>query len=503
MKVTITAPPVRDMYFSPGRNSALGMLTMAKLLTREGAYVSILNCPAENPSGFSIPPLKETEHLNPFIIPGERGAVSFFTRYRQFGPSFEECAERIAGTCPNLVLISCFAWAYAEDTVELVKALRKKGIRVPIGAGGGGVSAFPEYFLSMGLDFVITGEGEGSAAPLILEMRKKDPDFSRIPNCFTIESGAIVPPKTFYQAESSDLEFVWSITGETKKRRYISTSLSRGCPRRCRFCSNFLTHGREFRKVPVTKILEGVQEIPPDKHTVINFEDDNLSFDPEYLFRVLEIFSSRLPEVSFMAENGMDYSFLDGNIVKKLAGAGFGQFNLSLGTASALSAESENRHMSLQKYERVLEAADQSGIPVVTYFICGLEKDNPRSITQILKYLHPLPTYTGISPFYPVPGLPGYTDREIFLRHAPSLCRGASFYPWNGTLTTGEMITAFRLSRFSNLKQRGAEMETERELLVRIETLGELHTLVRKNRGNRIIPVPLMDKDMTAGFFSP
>ena len=503
MKVTLAAPPVRDMYFSPGRGSTLGMLTMAKLLEREGASISVFNCPAENPAGFSIPTLKETDHLKPFIIQGERGPLSFFTGYRQFGPPFETCAERIARGRPDLVLISCFAWAYAEDTIELVKALRREGCRVPVGAGGGGVSAFPEYFLTMGLDFVITGEGEGTAAPLMKEMQKNSPDFSNIPNCFTRVSETVIPPDTFYRAESKDMEFVWSITGETKKRRYISTSLSRGCPRRCRFCSNFLTHGREFRKVPVEKVLEGVKKIPADKHTVINFEDDNLSFDPEYLFRVLEIFTSSLPEVSFMAENGIDYSFLDGEIVNKLAASGFGQFNLSLGTAGYLSAESENRYISLQKYEKVLEAAERSDIPVVTYFICGLEKDTPRSIAGILKYLHTLPTYTGISPFYPVPGLPGYTDKKVFLRHTPSLCRGASFYPWNGTLTTAEMITAFRISRFSNLKQSGAEGENEIKLVNRIETSGQLHTLVRKNKGNRIIPVPRMDKDMTDTFFNP
>ncbi len=505
MKIAVVTPPVRDMYFTPGRNSALGMHTVSSHLSRMGETVTLFNFPGDNPGGFSIPPLKETEHLTPFLIQGEKGPVSFFTGYRQFGPSFEECAARITATEPDVILISCFAFAYAEDTVELVKAIKETGCTALIGAGGGGVSAFPQYFLASGIDFAVTGESEKVIPSLLKELHRTDPDFSRVPNCYTsIHHNKIegtVPP-SYFSADSSDLEFIWSITGETKKTRYISTSLSRGCPRRCRFCSNFLTHGREFRKVPIGKIISGVTQIPTDKHTVINFEDDNLSFDPEYLFEILKIFTVHLPERSFMAENGMDYSFLDSSIVKALAKAGFRQLNLSLGTLSTVSAESEYRHLSLSKYENVLEAAEQSGIAAVTYFISGLEKDSPEAAVAALRYLHNLPTLTGISPFYPVPGLPGFTDTELFLTHSPSLCRGASFYPWNGTLSTAQLVTAFRLSRYSNLKKKGGRSETECRLIELSEREHRLYTVVRKHKGNRIIPVPHLDTAMVEMFFS-
>lgn len=509
MNIAVVTPPVRDMYFTPGRNSALGMHTVSSHLSRMGETVFPFNFPGDNPGGFSIPPLKETEHLTPFLIQGEKGPVSFFTGYRQFGPSFEECAARIAATDPDVILISCFAFAYAEDTVEFVKALKETGCTALIGAGGGGVSVFPQYFLASGIDFAVTGESEEVISPLLKELRRTDPDFSRVPNCYssihregmegTVPSSA---PPSYFTAAGSDLEFIWSITGETKKTRFISTSLSRGCPRKCRFCSNFLTHGREFRKVPIGKIISGVTQIPTDKHTVINFEDDNLSFDPEYLFEILKIFTAHLPESSFMAENGMDYSFLDRSIVIALSKAGFRQLNLSLGTLSTISAESEHRHLSLSKYESVLEAAEQSGMAAITYFISGLEKDSPEAAVSALRYLHNLPTLTGISPFYPVPGLTGFTDKKLFLAHSPSLCRGASFYPWNGTLSTAQLVTAFRLSRYSNLKKKGGRSETGCRLIELSEKEHRLYTVVKINKGNRIIPVPHLDTSMMEMFFS-
>ncbi len=502
MRISIAAPPVRDLYFSPGRNSALGLITVSRILERMGHSVHVLNCPGEYLSGTRIPPLPETSHLAPYFIQGERGPVSFFTGYRRFGPGFSQCAERILDFSPDIILISSFAWAYADDTVELIRVLRDTGTELIIGAGGAGISAFPEYFLENGADFAIAGEGEPVMKHLISEMEKQRPDFSNIPNCYYKDAGKIIPPETEVSAEEKDLDFIWNITGKAGDRVFISTSLSRGCPRRCRFCSNFITHGRRFRKVPLEKIRKGIKSFPGFNHTVINFEDDNLSYDPDYLFRVLDIFASALPGVSFMAENGMDYSFLDESIVGELAKYGFRQFNLSIGTLNTAGAAAENRHLILDRYERVLDAAKKFSIPAVTYFICGLERDSPESVAETMKYLAALPTLSGISPFYPVPGIPGFTSKKLFRDHSPSLCRGASFYPWNNTLTTAQMVTAFRLSRFINLKKKGNKTDFEKNLIERTELTGKIHTAVRKDRRNIIIPVPLTDKSMVENFFS-
>ncbi len=502
MKVAIASPPVRDMYFTPGRSSALGMNTVAYLLRKTGYHVYTLNCPLENPKGRSIPPLEETDHLKPFILRGERGPVSFFTGYRRFGPDFKTCAERLLSQSRKLILISCFAWAYAEDTLELAAEIRKINSDVYIGIGGSGASSYPEYFLQKGdADFVIAGESEPAIQDLMNQLNRKKPDFTKITNCFTNTGSTVVPPEKTESAGEKDMEFVWSITGESRNRIFISTSLSRGCPKRCRFCSNFITHGRVFRKVSPDKIRDGIKRIPRRKPVVLNFEDDNLTADPEYFFSILRMFTSAIPEISFMAENGIDYTFLDASKVKKLAEFGLRQFNLSLGTIGRNTAVMEKRPLSLRKYESVIEEIDRHNLPVITYFICGLDGDTPESTAETLKYLSGINTAAGISPFYPVPGLPGFTDRRLFNRHTPSLCRGSSFYPWNGTLTTGQMVTAFRISRYINLSKRKNITAQEQSLLDKIRETGKLHTFIRDRKENIISPVPHTDNTITELFF--
>jgi hypothetical protein len=69
---------------------------------------------------------------------------------------------------------------------------------------------------------------------------------------------------------------------------------------------------------------------------------------------------------------------------------------------------------------------------------------------ETISYLHGLKTSIGISLYYPVPGLADWQDKELFLKIPSFMCCGASAYPWNRSLGTKELVTAFRLARASN-----------------------------------------------------
>ena len=108
------------------------------------------------------------------------------------------------------------------------------------------------------------------------------------------------------RTKAEEIAFVLKKTKETRKTVYFTTSLSRGCPKKCRFCSNFLCHGRNFRVIPIKKIKKELSIIPPataeNKKTVyINFEDDNLLLAPEYFLEVLTAFRDKFPNAFFFS----------------------------------------------------------------------------------------------------------------------------------------------------------------------------------------------------------
>lgn len=503
MRVCVAVPPVGDFYFTPRRFSALGAKTVCGLLEAAGHQVSFFNFPVWGKKGRRVALPDGMEHLREYVMPEERGPLTFFTRYQHFGPPLADCAEEVVGAEPELVLLSSFAFAYADQALELAREIKERRPEVTIAAGGAGVTAFPGYYLGQNgmeidsIDLALVGEAEGAVVEFA-ERLERGVDLDGLPGLCMGDGEACsrIPERT----EAGDLDFVWNVSLETSRSLHISTSLSRGCPRKCRFCSNFMAHGRQFRTVPLERVAAGLEELPRHKPIVLNFEDDNLLLARDYWLEILDLCRARFPEIAFRAENGMDYGLLDEEVVDELVDRGMERFDLSLGSADAEVLREERRYGDLERLGRVVRRAAARGVPVVTYFICGLEGDTVDTVLGTLRFLAELPTQVGISMFYPVPGLPGFTDKGMFERGPSALCAGSAAWPWTGSLTSAQLVTAFRLARFVNLGKKEDLSPEERGLVELCRGEKRLYTWVGKER--RCAPAMGVDEEMVASFFS-
>ena len=178
MKALVIVPPLADFYFTRHRFSSLGGHIAAGLLSDAGIETTLLNFPLQQAGGTTIGLPAELGHLSPFIIPNEQGRLSFFTRYCRFGPALDRCADIVAQAGPDLCFFSLFAFCYADDAIELGRAIKERlpGVRNVI--GGAGAAVFPEYFTDKGaFDLVLTGEAETTLPhlPAILQGRSPTP----------------------------------------------------------------------------------------------------------------------------------------------------------------------------------------------------------------------------------------------------------------------------------------------------------------------------------------
>ncbi len=481
-KAIIAIPSLSDFYTTTHRLSALGEKIVEKILQKQGWGTRLLHFPRMGKQALPLPPT--LSHLKKYLIPGEFGPTAFFTRYQRFGPSPEDSAGIILSENPDAVFLSCFAFAYSDDTLSLARHLKQQNPSVPVYVGGAGVSVLPDYFIAeKSIDAVITGEAEDSLTAFL--------GGSAGPDC-------CVGP---HIESPGSIDFSIATTRSSKNGLWLTTTLSRGCPRKCSFCANHLVHGRTFRTVPVDAFLSAIKTFPKDIPLHINFEDDNLLLDKDYFFAILKAIRKQFARVDFSAENGMDYLLLDTGTVDRLITLGFRQFNLSMASFSPSILKDSHRQGDTEHLQDVLRHLSRKNIPSITYFICGLKQDTPDSVIENIRFLSRQPTLLGISLFYPVPGLPGFKDARLFFESDSHLCTGSAAFPWSGSLTTAQMITAFRMARYVNFTKKTEYQSQERDLLTRIRKERKLYTFQRKGKQKSMVRPPGLDREMEKDFF--
>ena len=463
LKTIVAIPPLRDFYFTSHRFSGLGAKSLVRILQNQGIDVTYINLPLFNKKGTQIPIPHALSYLSPYLIPGETGKISFFTKYQHFGPDLKESARIICSHNPDFVCLSCFAFCYADQTIELAKEIKQTAPTLPVIAGGPGVSVYPEYFLQKNdIDYVLTGDAERAVPSFIKTFSKKEIHLYKTTigsnevaihhSGTTIGSNAVA---NLYWKENGcinhfnikpgkvDILFTWSITSETKQMIHISTSLTRGCTKKCRFCTHWADN--QMYTVPEQSIIQGIREIKREtgkkgKEVSIIFEDDNILLEPHFFINTLKNFQKELGSFSFFIETGVDYTLLTINLLEKLINLGLIRINISLASINRELLQSEKRSLDLSLYENQISLLQKKRIPSVTYFICGFKNETKETVAQNLAYIAKKPTRCGISLFYPVPGLPGFRDLSLFNRLSPCLCAGSSAYPWNNSLSTQTLI---------------------------------------------------------------
>ena len=503
----VVVPPVEDFYFTWHRFSALGAQIVFNIVKKYLPSASMLNFPLLRKKPLSAPLPSALEYLHEHLIDNETGNCSFFRKYQHFGPDIDTCVSMILETDPSVCLISCFAYCYSDMTLQIAKKLKAVRKNIVIVAGGAGVSAYPEYFLNAdSIDYAVVGEAEVALPQLMEFVLYTKGNCAAIPNIAWKENGQIKKSGIRQFTDTSTIVPCITVTGESKDTVYLSTTLSRGCTFKCQFCSNHLSQGSTFRTVNLELFENELFRVAAAYNLSgmqirLNFEDDNILLDYEFLKAIIKKCRSVLTNVKFTFENGIDYRLLSIDRCKELLTLGVCQFNFSIATTDSAIAENEMRISHFEQLDELYVLLKEHAIPVITYFICGFPSDTPDTIVKNLLYLLQRPTLSGISLFYAVPGLPAYQNSTVE-KNLGMPCRfaGASAFPWNGSLSTETLVTAFRLSRLVNMIKSETKSDTDRILIEAIVKDGVLYTVKKGCGKEKLFRVESQDNHLVTKF---
>jgi radical SAM superfamily enzyme YgiQ (UPF0313 family) len=161
----------------------------------------------------------------------------------------------------------------------------KTHTKVPIVAGGAGVSIFPKYLLEyIGADYGIKGEGENSLVELIrlLDLGK---DIKNIEGLVYKNTNGELKQNTrsnYLQALDLDfnldsLNFYWDKSG------MLSIQTKRGCPKICIYCSYPVIEGTDVRTLDIDTIVKTLKKLREEqKINYVFFTDSIFNINKKY-----------------------------------------------------------------------------------------------------------------------------------------------------------------------------------------------------------------------------
>ena len=310
--------------------------------------------------------------------------------FQVWGLEPAEVQRRIEAFEPDVLGVSCVFSPQYPMLRETVRRAKRAAPELVTVAGGTHPTFLAESVLgeTPELDFIVLGEAEESF-PALLDALERGDGFEAIDGLAWRDGSAVrVRPKTRFIADLDslplpardmldlDLYRRARTHGVFQTRGLVaSVTSSRGCPKRCLYCSSSVYWGRKFRPRSPGNVLDELEQLV-GRHGVeeVQFEDDNLTLRPDRAKAIFRGMIERGLALRFSMPNGVAMSTVDEEMVRLMREAGCYEVYLPFESGN----ERVLREVMRKKWsdpERSLEVAElfrSYGIRTMAYFMMGL-----------------------------------------------------------------------------------------------------------------------------------
>ena len=246
----------------------------------------------------------------------------------------EDIVDSVIAHEPDVLGISSYIWN-AGMLPTILEQLRERHPKTCIVLGGPEASNNPDYWLGLGADFILPGEGEYSF-PAFLDEINHGKTVSKIYICDKSQNEKPVDPftETYFNALGSKISYI---------------EASRGCPFKCAFC---LSAGETVRYFDIETVKEQIQKLSQSDTHIVKFVDRTFNCNPKRAFELFEYIINMDTACRFHFEVAAD--LFDERTLHLLESAPKGriQFEIGLQSFHQPTLDASSRKTNLIKAEK-------------------------------------------------------------------------------------------------------------------------------------------------------
>jgi anaerobic magnesium-protoporphyrin IX monomethyl ester cyclase len=288
------------------------------------------------------------------------------------------------GRRPDVVGFSCYIWNI-EETIRIIKMLKKVMPEVTIVLGGPEVSYDVEYWMERipEVDFIVVGEGEASFHNLLTEIKGEGKYHFVFGLAYRKDGKTVINPpnpKLDLNEIPSPFHFAEDLPNLGNRVTYFETS--RGCPFSCQFCLSSIEVGVRYFDIERTK--KELLFLIESGAKLIKFVDRTFNIKRDYALEIFEFLIKNHQGCVFQFEITAD--IMRPEVLDYLAeNAPSGIFRFEIGVQSTNDATNElvKRKQNFTKLTRTVTKVKESGkIDQHLDLIAGLPEEDYNSFRK-------------------------------------------------------------------------------------------------------------------------
>ena len=429
MKILFINPPIEYELKFPGPNKTwgqhefappLGLMSLSAFLKREG-YNSIELINGQTPRGTSDGEiLKKIQEFSPNLVGITVNSILHYN------------AMRIANLIKD----------YAQSTKIVI--------------GGPHLTIYPvESVAQPYIDFGVVGEGEYTLIELIKAL-EGDNDFSAVAGLVWKKDGeVVVNPARKFSKSLDELPMPDHSLFDLKQHRIPFDEVSptgviissRGCPYKCRFCSQNYPY---YRMRSAEIVVEEMFHYRDMGYKAVTFYDDIFNVSNQRILRICSLLKERGFDLPWSFRGRIDCF----NESQAKAASEAGCYRIYFGVESGCNdtLEKMNKKITVEQSRQAFSLTKKYGIATVAYFIVGFPGESIEQAKKTVRFAFELnPDYVVFQTLVPAPGSEIY-DQAVAEGAFPDYGREAAMNPkpnlemrtWETTMTEKEMFSIMR-----------------------------------------------------------